>query len=145
MKDRITQRVDRLRKRRPFVDHLVRTFEHYGAVKGNLQAGAITYFGFLSVFPILAIAFAVVGYVARIYPDAQADLVEAINGVLPGMVSQEEAEGKIAIADIQAAAPGILTGRPAGDALLRPGLDLGDARGPAGASSRSPRRSSPDS
>jgi membrane protein len=110
LKDRITQRVDRLRNRRPFIDHLFRMAEHYGAVKGSLQAGAITYFGFLSVFPILAIAFAVVGYLASIYSDAQADLVEAVEGVLPGMVSLEETEGKIAIADIQAAAPGILTG-----------------------------------
>jgi membrane protein len=110
LKDRITQRVDRLRKRRPFVDHLFRTIEHYGAVKGSLQAGAITYFGFLSVFPILALAFAVVGYVANFYEDAQADLVAAIQGVLPGIVSTEEAEGKIAISDVQAAAPGLLTG-----------------------------------
>ena len=109
LKDRITQRVERLRKRRPFVDHLVRTVEHYGAVKGSLQAGAVTYFAFLSFFPILALAFAVIGYVAGVYPDAQTDLVEAISEVLPGMVSQQEAEGKIAITDLQAAAPGIFT------------------------------------
>lgn len=110
LKDRIAQRVDRLRKRRPFVDHLVRMVEHYGAVKGSLQAGAITYFGFLSIFPLLALAFAVVGYLAKIYPDANDDLVQAINEVLPGLVSAEESEGKIAISDLQAAAPSILTG-----------------------------------
>jgi membrane protein len=110
LKDRINQRVDRVRQRRPFVDHLVRTVEHYGAVKGSLQAGAVTYFGFLSVFPLLAFSFAMVGYLANVYPDAQGDLVEAVDGVLPGIVSLEEAEGKIALSDIQAAAPGLLTG-----------------------------------
>ena len=109
LKDRITERVDRLRKRRPFVDHLVRMAEHYSAVKGSLQAGAVTYFAFLSFFPILALAFAVIGYVAGVYRDAQTDLVRAISDVLPGMVSRQEAEGKIAITDLQAAAPGIFT------------------------------------
>lgn len=109
LKDRITQRIERLRKRRPIVDHLVRTAGHYSGVKGSLQAGAVTYFAFLSFFPILALAFAVIGYVAGVYPDAQTDLVKAVSDVLPGMVSQEEAEGKIAITDLQAAAPGIFT------------------------------------
>ena len=49
------------RERRPFVDHAVRMQEHYGGVKAGQQAGAVTYFAFLSVFPILAIAFFVVG------------------------------------------------------------------------------------
>ena len=42
--------------------------EHYGETKAGQQAGAVTYFGFLSVFPILALAFFVVGYVAKVYP-----------------------------------------------------------------------------
>lgn len=109
LKDRLTQRVDRLRKRRPIIDHLVRMAEHYSVVKGSLQAGAVTYFAFLSFFPILALAFAVIGYVAGVYREAQTDLVDAISNVLPGMVSEQEAEGKIAISDLQAAAPGIFT------------------------------------
>ena len=60
---------------------MVRTQQHYSAVKGNLQAGAVTYFAFLSFFPILALAFAVIGYVSRIYPDAQQNLVDAIESV----------------------------------------------------------------
>ena len=83
LKERVTSRVDRLRERRPSVDHAVRTFQHYGAVNGNGQAGAATYFGFLSFFPILALAFFVVGGVAKVYPDAQRDLVVTINQ-LPG-------------------------------------------------------------
>ena len=48
--------------------------EHYGAVKAGQQAGAVTYFAFLSFFPILALAFFVVGWIAKVYPDAQDDL-----------------------------------------------------------------------
>jgi membrane protein len=109
LKDRVTQRVGHLRARWPIVDHTVRMVQHYSLKKGSLQAGAVTYFAFLSFFPILALAFAVIGYVAGVYQGAQTDLVKAVSDVLPGMVSQQEADGKIAITDLQAAAPGIFT------------------------------------
>lgn len=95
------------RERRPILDQVVRTVEHYGRVKGNLQAGAVTYFAFISFFPVLALAFAVVGFVAKAYPDAEADLVKAINAVLPGLVG--EGENEISLRDIRDAAPGILS------------------------------------
>jgi membrane protein len=111
LKDRVQTRVDVVRERRPFVDHVVRTVEHYSAVKGSLQAGAVTYFAFLSFFPILALGFAVVGFVARIYSDAnfQTDLVDALESVLPGMVADQPSDDAIYIGDIQDAAPGILS------------------------------------
>ena len=37
----------------------------------------MTYFAFLSFFPILALAFFVVGSVAAVFPDAQDNLVTA--------------------------------------------------------------------
>ena len=66
----LKQRVADVREHRPFVDHVVRTVEHYGSVNGNALAAAVTYFAFLSFFPILALAFAVVGLVSRAYPNA---------------------------------------------------------------------------
>ena len=75
------ERLADLRQRRPLVDHVVRMVQHYGAVKGNLQAGAVTYFGFLSFFPILALAFFVVGYVSKVFPDARDLLVTAVTGL----------------------------------------------------------------
>jgi membrane protein len=107
LKERVSDRIEETRKRRPLVDHAVRTFRHYGKVMGNLQAGAVTYFAFLSFFPVLALAFAVIGYVARIYPDAQDDLVKAINTVLPDMVGTKR--GQISLQTIQDSAPGILS------------------------------------
>ncbi len=79
------QRLEEIRQRRPLVDHVVRMVQHYGAVKGNLQAGAITYFAFLSFFPILALAFFVVGYVSKVYPEARDTLVTALTGLFPGI------------------------------------------------------------
>ena len=69
LKERVTAFLDRARARSRLLDHVIRTQQHYSAVKGNLQAGAVTYFAFLSFFPILALAFFVVGCVARVYPD----------------------------------------------------------------------------
>src|SRR3546814_5223037 len=80
----------------------MRMNEHYGAVKGNLQAGAVTYFAFLSFFPILALGFFVIGYVAKVYPEAQENLTEALGSVLPGMVGEDE--GQISLEAIQDAA-----------------------------------------
>ncbi|QYJ02515.1 YihY/virulence factor BrkB family protein [Nocardioides panacisoli] len=89
----LKDRVATVRSRVPFLDHLIRTQEHVGAVKANQQAGAITYFGFISVFPILALSFAVIGFVARINPgpsmNLEARLITAINDVLPGIADGE--------------------------------------------------------
>lgn len=103
----IKDRIEVLRAQRPIVDHAVRTVEHYGKVRGSALAGAVTYFAFLSFFPILALAFAVIGQVSRAYPDAEANLVEAIGEVLPGMVGN--GDGQIKLSDLQAEAPSIFS------------------------------------
>ena len=99
LKDNATATIQQVRRRRPFVDHLVRTVQHYGSAKGSLQAGAVTYFAFLSFFPILALAVFVVGQVARIYPHANDQLVKAIDQVLPGMVGSGPSE--ISLSSVQ--------------------------------------------
>jgi membrane protein len=71
-------------------------------VGASHQAGAVTYFAFLSFFPILALAFFVVGWVSKVYPDAQRDLVKAIDQVLPDLVGNRE--GQVSITAIQDAA-----------------------------------------
>lgn len=105
--DKIKAKVAQERERRPWLDHVVRTVEHYGEVKGSIQAGAVTYFAFISFFPILALAFAVIGFVARVYDGAESDLVDAVNNVLPGLVGN--GDGQIALSDIRDSAPGILS------------------------------------
>jgi membrane protein len=96
------ERLEALRRRRPLVDHAVRTQEHYGEVKGGQQAGAVTYFGFLSFFPILALAFAAVGLVSGVYPEARDATVDAITEVFPGMIG--DGSGEISLDTIEDAA-----------------------------------------
>ncbi|MCW2834312.1 MAG: hypothetical protein JWN68_2265 [Nocardioides sp.] len=105
--DNLNKRVHEVREHRPLVDHIVRTVQHYGKVNGSLQAGAVTYFAFLSFFPILALSFAIIGYVSSVYPDAQRDLVKAIDAVLPGIVGPRD--GQVKLDDIEDAAPGIFS------------------------------------
>ncbi|WP_245690914.1 YihY/virulence factor BrkB family protein [Sinosporangium album] len=78
----------RERVRHPWVDHLIRTVQRYQVQYGDRLAGAVTYFAFLSFFPILALAFAVFGYIVTFRPDALQVLTNAINGQLPGLAEQ---------------------------------------------------------
>lgn len=98
----LRQRVAEVRQRRPLVDHAVRTQEHYSAVKAGQQAGAVTYYAFLSFFPVLALAFFAVGLLARVYSGAESDLTDALNAVMPGLVGT--GENQVQISDIERAA-----------------------------------------
>src|SRR5262245_42261456 len=69
-------------------DHLLRTFQRYQVRRGNLLAGSVTYYAFLSFFPLVALAFAVFGYVVAFRPDALDTLVRAINEQLPGLADR---------------------------------------------------------
>jgi membrane protein len=94
--ERITRRVDAIRAwgrhrlesgriRFPWLDHLVRTVQRYQVQEGDRLAGAFTYFAFLSFFPLVALAFALV---TTVYPDALAMITQAVNNQLPGLARQ---------------------------------------------------------
>ncbi|HET7386261.1 MAG TPA: YihY/virulence factor BrkB family protein [Nocardioidaceae bacterium] len=89
LKERASAVVRRARERSRFLDHLLSMVAHYGDVDGSGQAGAVTYFGFLSFFPILALAFFVIGYVATVYPAARDQLISALGSVLPGLIGPQ--------------------------------------------------------
>jgi membrane protein len=99
--DRATRWYTRARERRPLLDHLVLTVEHYTATQGPANAGNITYFGFLAFFPLLAIGFATVGIVSRVYPDAQDALITALGDVFPGIIG--EGDGQISVSTFEGA------------------------------------------
>jgi membrane protein len=83
-----------LRARWQSLDHAVRAGEHMSAVQGTILAGAVTYFGYLSFFPILVIAFAVVTKVAHVVPEARNALVTTVESVFPGLIGDGQ---KVAI------------------------------------------------
>ena len=76
----------KLRERRPALDHLIRAFGRYTADAGDRQAASVTFFGFLSFFPILALATAVLSY--ALGDEAVDTVVEQVNAYAPGLAEQ---------------------------------------------------------
>lgn len=100
--------VTKAREKAPLFDHVARTQLHYDRVKGGMQAGAITYFGFLSFFPMMALALFTVGKIAEIYPRARDGLRSGIDQLFPGIIG--DGPNQISLSDISnlAATLGIL-------------------------------------
>src|SRR4051812_32341116 len=94
--------VGRARQRWPLFDHAIRTARHYSRVNGSGLAGSVTYFAFLSFFPILALAFFVVGFVSRVFPDARDNLVQAVGTLLPHILGPDQ--GQVRLETVQDAA-----------------------------------------
>ncbi len=108
LKERVTGRVARFRERNVWADHLINTVAHYGKVEGNAQAGAVTFFGFLSFFPILALAFFAVGTLSVVFPDLRGEIVREIENLLPGVVGGEEGEIPLSTFETYAGTVGVV-------------------------------------
>ncbi|MFI7143339.1 YihY/virulence factor BrkB family protein [Nonomuraea sp. NPDC050022] len=76
------------RVRRLWIDHLMRTVQRYQLRFGDRLAGAVTYFAFLSFFPLVALAYALFGYVLSYDQNAISTLESAIKDQLPGLADQ---------------------------------------------------------
>ncbi|MFD1148183.1 inner membrane protein YhjD [Saccharothrix hoggarensis] len=77
-------KLDRLRKRRPWLDHLFRANERYSQQYGAHYAAAVTYFSVLSLVPMLMIGFAVAGFVLSSQPQLMDELKTGITEAVPG-------------------------------------------------------------
>jgi membrane protein len=84
-REKVSSTVGDVRQRAPWLDHLIRAWSRYQSDSGDRLAASVTYFGFLSFFPIIALAFSVAGFVVDAYPSAQHDLIRQINNFLPGL------------------------------------------------------------
>jgi membrane protein len=111
VKERGRADVGHARIRYPWLDHLIRTVQRYQVVSGDRLAGACTYFGFLSLFPLIALAFGVFGYVLALRPDVLEALNRATNEALqqhlPGLADQLRLDD-LAQARLPAGAIGLL-------------------------------------
>ncbi|MFI6845393.1 YihY/virulence factor BrkB family protein [Kitasatospora sp. NPDC050467] len=70
--------VARVLRSRPY-----RAYEHFTGARGNRLAGAITFFGFLALFPLLTVALAIA--VATLSDTRVAELQKRISDQLPGI------------------------------------------------------------
>ncbi|WP_084343063.1 YhjD/YihY/BrkB family envelope integrity protein [Piscicoccus intestinalis] len=101
-RDGATRLTARTRARSPLVDHVVRAVGQYRARQGSTLAAAVTYYAFLSFFPMLALAFAAVGAISAYAPDARQSLEQGLQAVLPGMIGA--GQGRLSLSTIESAA-----------------------------------------
>jgi membrane protein len=97
--NRLKELFARLQRTRPW-----RAWKRYGDAHGNVLAGGVGYFAFFSVFPAVALAFAVFGFVLRGQPDLLNTVFDALREQLPGMIKDPSNPGAGGI--IPAKAPG---------------------------------------
>ncbi len=79
-----TRRWQALQRSRPGVAHLVAAYRHYQANHGNDLAAAITYFSFLSLFPLVLLGVSITAFVLASQRDLQDRLFGHIATSLPG-------------------------------------------------------------
>lgn len=80
--DRVVERVKRIAAR-PGIAHLIATVARYNERFGSQFAGAMTYFTFLSLVPLLMVGFAVAGFVLAGNEQLLTDLEDQIRDFLP--------------------------------------------------------------
>jgi len=90
----------RLRGSKPW-----RAWKRYGDARGNILAAGVGYFAFFSIFPAVALAFTVFGFVLRGHPDLLGSVAANLNANLPGFVKDvQHPQGLIPIQAPRAAA-----------------------------------------
>ena len=72
-----------------------RAWKRYNDARGGLLAGGVTYFAFLSIFPIMALAFTVFGVLLRGHPQWLNDVHRYADTALPGFVQDANGNGII--------------------------------------------------
>ena len=82
-------RLDRLRARYHWIDHLILAGERYQKVKGDFYAAGVTYFTIFALFPLLMVGFAVGGFVLASRPHVLADIENRIRTTISGDFGQQ--------------------------------------------------------
>lgn len=85
VQERVAAVLRGLRARWRWFDHLGRAYDRYRRHRGDRLAASLAFYGFLSFFPLIALAFAVTGYLVGISPAVRDYATRAIWEVLPGL------------------------------------------------------------
>jgi membrane protein len=72
------------RARHDWLDHSVRAWTQLGQTNGSLLAGALTFFSFLALFPLVLLAVAIAGFVFASNPNLERELFDKIAEQAPG-------------------------------------------------------------
>jgi membrane protein len=81
--ERTQRRLDRLRARFGWLDHVIRAGELFSEVNSGRLAAGCTYYGFLAIFPLLLLAFSILGFVFAGHPEITEQVEKVLNQNLP--------------------------------------------------------------
>lgn len=79
------RQLSRFRETKPW-----RAWKCYADARGNILAAGVGYFAFFSVFPAVALAFTVFGFVLRGHPELLRSIADQLNHNLPGFVKDAQ-------------------------------------------------------
>ena len=65
-------------------------WQRYSDARGNILAGGMSYFAFFSIFPAVALAFTVFGFVLGAHPELLQVIADQLNSYLPGFVKDAQ-------------------------------------------------------
>lgn len=105
---RVERDVNRARSRNEPLDLVMGMIGHYSRVNGDGQSAAVTYYTFLAFFPVVALAFFVVGVVANVWPDARDGLTGIINDAMPGLIGNDKGQVSLSVFQDNAATAGVV-------------------------------------
>ena len=81
--------LDRLRARYHWFDHVMRAQDRYQKSKGDFYAAGITYYTIFALFPLLMVAFSVMGFVLASRPHVMTEMEKRIKSVVSGDLGQQ--------------------------------------------------------
>ena len=84
-----------------------RAWTRFGNARGNLLASGIAFYGFFSIFPAVAIAAVIFGFVLRGHPELIASVGDSLNQTLPNFVRTAGNPG--GLVELKAPAVSVLT------------------------------------
>jgi membrane protein len=84
LKERASDRWRAAQGRYPWLAHIVRAWDRYTENNGNQYAGAITFFSFLALFPLILLGVSVIGFVLNANEELQQQLLDTIGENVPG-------------------------------------------------------------
>jgi len=85
----------------------LRAWTRFGNVRGNLLASGIAFYGFFSIFPAVAIAAVIFGFVLRGHPELIASVGHSLNQTLPNFI--KTADNPDGLIELKAPAVSALT------------------------------------
>ncbi|MDB5168775.1 MAG: putative ribonuclease [Candidatus Saccharibacteria bacterium] len=86
--DKTLQKLDRVQREHFTLSFLYAVVKKYGEDRAGTQAALLTYYGFLSLFPLLLVLTTVLGTITNSHSELQRTVIDSITSYFPGLGTQ---------------------------------------------------------